>query len=170
MSKLAEQRNPLFLATLFVFQGICVGYYLIEVSVEVWWSGWIPHTVAEVFVTVVLVVSLAFTFRELRSTLHRIRHVESSLDMASGAFQKLLADRFDDWNLTQAEAEVAILTLKGFSIDEIAQLRKTATGTIRVQLSKIYNKSGASGRVQFVSLFIEELIDKPVSQTLQSKG
>lgn len=162
MSKPPKHVNPLHLAALFVFQGICAGYYLIEVCVEVWWSGWITHTVAEAFVTAVLVVSLIFTFRELRATVHRIRRVESSLDMASGAFQKLLHEKFQDWILTQAEADVAILTLKGFSIEEIAELRKTATGTIRVQLSKIYTKSGASSRVQFVSMFIEDLIDEPI--------
>lgn len=87
---------------------------------------------------------------------------ESALKLAAGGFAGLLRHRFDDWRLTEAEAEVALFTLKGFDATEIARLRGTAAGTVRAQLGRIYAKSGAHGRGAFVSLFLDALLDAPL--------
>ena len=50
--------------------------------------------------------------------------------------------------LTSAEQEVAKLVLRGFSNDEIAALRDTATRTVAVQLQSIYRKLRVGSRVE----------------------
>jgi DNA-binding CsgD family transcriptional regulator len=70
----------------------------------------------------------------------------------------LLAVRFAEWGLSRAEAEVALFTLKGCSISEIARLRNSAEGTVRSQLSRVYSKANISGQTMLVAHFIEELI------------
>ncbi len=62
------------------------------------------------------------------------------------------------WNLTVAEKEVAFLLLKGLSLKEIADVRKTTEKTARVQSMAIYNKAGISGRSELSAFFLEDLL------------
>lgn len=62
-----------------------------------------------------------------------------------------------DWHLTGSEKEVAFLLLKGLSLKEIAEVRKTSEKTARVQSMAIYSKSGLSGRSELAAFFLEDL-------------
>lgn len=62
------------------------------------------------------------------------------------------------WNLTSSEKEIAFLLLKGFSLKEIANLRKTAEKTVRTQSVSIYKKSGLAGRSELSAFFLEDLM------------
>ena len=90
---------------------------------------------------------------------NRHRHAaEEKLRIASIAFADLLAQRFREWGLTPAEADVALFAIKGLSTAEIAALRQTSEGTVKAQTNAIYRKAGVSGRPQLLSLFIDELM------------
>lgn len=90
---------------------------------------------------------------------HRQRKIaEERLRRASGAFMDLLAERFAEWRLTPAEADVALFAIKGLSTAEIGSLRGTSEGTVKAQTNAIYRKAGVSGRSQLLSLFIEDLM------------
>ncbi len=80
------------------------------------------------------------------------------LRRASTEFQVLLEERFTEWEFTLAERDVALFALKGFSLSQIAALRDTTEGTVKTQTNAIYRKAGVSGRPQFLSLFIEDLM------------
>lgn len=62
------------------------------------------------------------------------------------------------WNLSVAEKEVALLLLKGLSLKEIAEVRKTTEKTSRVQSIAVYSKSGLSGRSELAAFFLEDLL------------
>jgi DNA-binding CsgD family transcriptional regulator len=83
---------------------------------------------------------------------------EKRLRLASTAFLLLLKERFAEWGLTPAEADVAFFAVKGMSTAEIAVLRKTSEGTVKAQTNAIYRKAGVTGRSQLLSLFIEDLM------------
>ena len=70
----------------------------------------------------------------------------------------VIAQQFNDWNLTESEKEIGQLLLKGFSLKEISALRGTAEKTIRQQASSIYQKSGLSGRHVFAAWFMEDFL------------
>jgi DNA-binding CsgD family transcriptional regulator len=90
---------------------------------------------------------------------HRHRKIaEERLRRASGAFMDLLTERFAEWRLTPAEADVALFAIKGLSTAEIGSLRGTSEGTVKAQTNAIYRKAGVSGRTQLLSLFIEDLM------------
>ncbi|MFN2372286.1 MAG: helix-turn-helix transcriptional regulator [Cyclonatronaceae bacterium] len=67
-------------------------------------------------------------------------------------------NQLNQWGLTEAEKNVAFLLLKGFSIKEIATLRKTSVKTVRTQNNAIYSKSGLSGRTELSAFFLEDLL------------
>ncbi len=109
-----------------------------------------------------LLIGLAFTGWELRKLIGREKRMVSQLDIAAGAFAKVLTEQFEAWGLTEAEHEVALLGIKGFSIAEIAAMRDTKEGTIKAQNAAIYRKAGVTGRTQLLSHFIEDLIGGPL--------
>jgi DNA-binding CsgD family transcriptional regulator len=76
----------------------------------------------------------------------------------AGLFMDMLQERFVEWGLTPAEKDVALFSIKGLSLQEIAKLRNTSEGTVKAQTNAIYRKAGVSGRPQLLSLFIEDLI------------
>ena len=80
-----------------------------------------------------LIIGFVVGLRLLLLTIRRNRVIEGQLRAASGAFAELLEERFQTWGLTPAERDVAWFTLKGFSINEIAELRKTSDGTGKAQ-------------------------------------
>jgi len=87
------------------------------------------------------------------------KDAEERLRRARAAFTDQLAERFDLWGLTPAEADVAIFAIKGLRTAEIADLRQTSEGTVKAQSNAIYRKAGVSGRTQLLSVFIEDLMD-----------
>lgn len=66
--------------------------------------------------------------------------------------------QFDDWRLTPAEKDVALLLLKGLSHKEVAELRGRAERTVRQQALAVYRKSNLSGRASLAAYFLEDLL------------
>jgi DNA-binding CsgD family transcriptional regulator len=87
------------------------------------------------------------------------RRKDEALAIARGALGALVTQRFAGWNLSKSEAEVALFALKGCTVAEIAQMRGSATGTVRSQLSQVYAKAGVTGQPMLMSLFLDDLID-----------
>lgn len=69
-----------------------------------------------------------------------------------------ICQQMEAWKLTPTEQEICLLLLKGFSLQEIAELRKTTERTVRQQSHCIYRKSGLPGRVQLSAFFLEDLL------------
>lgn len=120
------------------------------------------HVFIEGLAVLCLLIGIYFSIRERRRLLSRNQKMESQLQIASGAFRELLENFFGQWKLTPSEREIALLTIKGFSNAEIADLRNTREGTVKAQSNAIFRKAGVSGRTQLLSHFIEELVGDPL--------
>jgi DNA-binding CsgD family transcriptional regulator len=77
---------------------------------------------------------------------------------AKRAFGEEIARQFSSWGLTRSEADIALLTLKGFTAKEIAGFRGVSEKTVRNQLTCIYRKSGTTGKMGFIAWFMEDLL------------
>ncbi len=126
-------------------------------NVDSFRPSWELHEIIEVLTIVGLITGFILSLVVLRMAASRSQRVEDQLAVAAGSFARVATQKFDDWGLTPAEREVAILIIKGFSVAEIAALREKSEGTIKAQNTSIYQKSGLQGRLQFVSYFLEEI-------------
>ena len=162
-----SRRTVVFAAVLIV-QTLCAVFFVSEILVSVLGLAiapisWQVHELIEIAASVGLILGVGVGAYMLRAALRRSEHVESQLRAASGAFIELLEDKFDDWGLTPAERDVALFALKGFSTQDIAAFRDTSEGTVKAQTNAIYRKAGVSGRPQLLSIFIDELMQGPLS-------
>ncbi|RFF28862.1 helix-turn-helix transcriptional regulator [Wenzhouxiangella sp. 15181] len=69
-----------------------------------------------------------------------------------------IQEQFEAWQLSKAEAEIALLLLKGLSLKEIAAVRTTGERTVREQARAIYRKAGLTGRSELSAFFLEDLL------------
>ncbi len=84
---------------------------------------------------------------------------QRSARLFDGLSAAILA-QFHDWGLTEAEADIAGLILKGASLKQIAAARRTSEATIRQQAQGIYRKSGLANRAELSAYFLEDLFDR----------
>ncbi len=163
--------RPVVLWSLFAVQALCCAYFLYDITLDFVRPGSVNPLVdsdlVEGIVTVTLFLGLAFTATELRRALSHQTRLTEQLQVASGAFQTLLDAKFADWALTSAERDVALLAIKGYSIAEIADLRQTAQGTAKAQAASVYRKAEVSGRLQLISLFLDDLMNDALLPTAQ---
>ena len=149
-------RRVLFLVAATV-QGICLILFAIDVADEM--QTFDRMTLVEVFSLLGLLLSVGITLGEYRRMMHRNRRIEQRLDAATGAFARMMDEQFTRWGLTAAERDVALMSVKGLSVGDIAALRQTAAGTVKAQSAAIYRKAGVSNRAEMISVLIEDLID-----------
>jgi DNA-binding CsgD family transcriptional regulator len=66
--------------------------------------------------------------------------------------------QLEEWKLTPAERQVALLLLKGFGHKEIAELQQRSERTVRQHAVAVYRKSGLGGRAELAAFFLEDLM------------
>ncbi|EAQ05761.1 helix-turn-helix transcriptional regulator [Yoonia vestfoldensis] len=117
------------------------------------------QTLLELVAVIALSIGATLSISQYRALLRRNSKVQRELDAASGAFQDVIEQYFKMWGLTEAECDVALLSIKGVSIADIAVMRNTRQGTIKAQNSAIYRKAGISSRAELLAVMVEELIE-----------
>ncbi len=146
----------------FLVIAICEVFFLLDVSADVFGfdiaEPWIDHGIIELITSVTLALALAVIGLQIKRLLREHRAVQDSVKVASGELLAVIYDRFKHWRLTPSEHEIALLLIKGFSAQEIADLRNTRPGTVKSQSSAIYQKAGVQGRNELVAYFMEDLL------------
>jgi DNA-binding CsgD family transcriptional regulator len=133
----------------------------------------LSHILAELLVLLLAIVGIGFFGRKYyQATQLTLSTLKTDLVKANQQAQlwrnenhELIAGlgveiqkQFISWELTNAEAEVGLLLLKGFSLQEIADLRQSSERTVREQARAVYRKSGISGRSGLSAFFLEDLL------------
>lgn len=160
--------RPVTIIVLLTVQAACAALFLLNIASSVLnWAPlpWALYEVTEIGALLGLLLGSAMGALVLRRSLARTARIEAQLRVASGAFSELLEERFVDWGLTPAERDVALFSIKGLSIQDIAALRETSEGTVKAQTAAIYRKADVSGRPQLLSLFIEDLMDGGIGKS-----
>lgn len=79
-----------------------------------------------------------------------------------------IAAKFDEWQLTPAEREVALLLLKGYSHKHVARVTGRSERTARQHAASVYQKAGLRNRAELAAYFLEDLILPEDSRSLVS--
>ena len=129
------------------------------------------HLLFEAFAVLVLVVSIKQMSEYTKHLQENSNGQQLSLYHLRQDFDDLVQNKFEHWQLTQAEADVALLVLRGLTTEQIAELRGVAKGTIKVQAHNAMQNAGVGSRVELMSIFLEEFMDvglkKPTEATTE---
>jgi DNA-binding CsgD family transcriptional regulator len=151
------------IAVILAVQALCAAFFMSDIlssliGLRTTPISWQTREMIEIGAAVGLILGLVLGAIALRRADRARVAAEERLRRAQAAFSDLLDERFRDWSLTPAEADVALFAIKGMSTAEIAALRKVSEGTVKAQTAAIYRKAGVTGRPQLLSLFIEDLM------------
>ncbi|MBT4687659.1 MAG: helix-turn-helix transcriptional regulator [Rhodospirillaceae bacterium] len=150
------------LVALFVVIAICEFFFLLDVFADIFHidiaAPWIEHSTIELISTVTLAFALGAIGLQIMRLLREHRDARASVQVASGELLAVIHEKFDTWKLTPSEHEIALLLIKGFSTQEISDIRDTRPGTVKSQSSAIYQKAGVAGRNELAAYFVEDLL------------
>lgn len=122
------------------------------------------HLVVESLAVALLWLGFVLSRRHMRGLRSAGTAQADQLQSLRGHFDDILVRQFAAWELSKAESDIALLSLRGLRISEIAKLRATKEGTIKAQLSAIFRKAGVGTRAELLGIFMDEFLDFGASQ------
>jgi len=154
-------RRHVLLATFMVLL-VCQAFMTLDVIADVFYIDiYIPffdHTLLETVAVVAMGIGLIVIGRITWEQFRQNRHYRDVVQTASGRLLDTVQAKFDEWKLTPSEREVALLLMKGLSVEEIASIRGAKPGTIKSQSNAIYRKAGLKNRSELAAWFMEDLL------------
>lgn len=152
------ERKATRISILVALQALACAFFLADLVGDIAADGLGLHLLAEGMAAIALLVAVVLGALQVRGLIAAARRDQAAIAVAQGALADLIRLRFDEWQLTAAEADVALFALKGCDIAEIARLRGAAAGTVRAQLARVYAKADVDSQSALIALFLEELI------------
>ncbi len=156
--------SRIFLWVVLAIQAISATFFISDIVISVLALpiapvDWVFVELIEVGAAIGLLTGVVLGGIVIRQSRRRTEKAEAALRRAQSAFRTVLEERFVEWELTPAERDVTLFSIKGCSLQEIAELRGVSEGTVKAQTNSIYRKAGVSGRSQLLSMFIDELME-----------
>jgi DNA-binding CsgD family transcriptional regulator len=116
------------------------------------------HLIMELFAEAALILAVILSFQSYLRLRAISKHEHNLGHAIRTGFDKILMDRFQDWELTKGEREIAILAIRGLSIAKIATHRKTKEGTVKSHLHHVYVKASVTSRSDLLAKLMDELL------------
>jgi len=146
----------------FIVIAICEVFFVLDVVADAFYiniqAPWIDHGAVELISTLSLALALVVIGWQIKRLLHAHRNAQAHIQVASGELIQVIEQKFDDWQLTHSERDIALLLIKGLSNQEIADIRATRPGTVKSQGSAIYQKAAVKNRHELAAYFVEDLL------------
>lgn len=122
-----RERKATGISILVALQALACAFFLADLAGDVLAEGIGLHLAIEAMAAVALLAAVVLGALQVRSLLAAARRDEAAVAAAQGALAELIRLRFEEWQLTAAEADVALFALKGCDIGEIAGLRRVCS-------------------------------------------
>ncbi len=137
-------------------------FELVDFALEVFETGLLALAVGAVAYVALETKSLKRERLEMLNDLSRVRRESDQWRAAArvhiDGLGRAIRAQFAAWGLSESEADVALLMLKGMSQKEIAQLRGSEESTVRQQAAAVYRKAGLANRSELSAYFLEDLL------------
>ncbi|MFY7746023.1 MAG: helix-turn-helix transcriptional regulator [Erythrobacter sp.] len=157
----STERKATGISVLVALQALACAFFVADLLGDIARDGLGVHLVIEGLAAIALLIAVLLGALQVRGLIAAARRDEAAVAAAQGAMADLIRLRFEEWQLTAAEADVALFALKGCDIAGIAALRGSAAGTVRAQLARVYAKAGVESQSGLIALFLEDLIALP---------
>ena len=120
-------------------------------------ASW-PHLASELLIVLLSLGAILWLAIRWRATHAEGRALCRRLDRHRSGVAERIEAQFRVWGLTAAESCIAMLLLKGLSLQQIADSCNRSERTIRQHAIAVYKKSGLAGRAELAAFFMEDLL------------
>lgn len=118
----------------------------------------LSHILVEGGIFVAVLLALGFEVKRVMDLKRKVSIGQEEIQRLKKHLLEIISDEFERWQLTESEQEIALLLIKGFSMQEIARFRSVKEKSVRQQATRIYTKARVSNRNELTSYFIEDLL------------
>ncbi len=98
------------------------------------------HLSMEVLVEIALILAVILSLSSYFRIKENAKQSQDLVQAIRTGFDDVLNQKFDAWELTDAQKDIALLSVRGQSITEIAETRQTRDGTVKAHLHNIYKR------------------------------
>ena len=140
----------LLLAAIFFIQDI-----YIDVLVE---GKVFQHITIESGIFIAVLLALGIEVKRVIDLHSTVSVSQKEIARLKSHLADVIRNQFKLWQLTRTEREIALLLIKGLSMQEIARIRKVKEKSVRQQAARIYPKAGVANRNELTAHFIEDLL------------
>lgn len=117
------------------------------------------HVLSETLGFALLILGFALSGRMLVRLTRQRDDLKVELRGLRQDFDAILNRQFADWGLTAAQRDVALLTVRGLKIAEIAAARGSSPGTVKAQMSAVFRAAGVGTRGELLGLVMDSFLD-----------
>lgn len=126
------------------------------------------YDIAEMGIAFLPIFGIYLLFRDINKskkevedaqiTIQHLKNQNVKLNEVNKSFWESIQKEFKNWNFTETEKEISVLILRGLSNQQIAGLRGKSLKTVENQTFSIYQKSGTTGKLEFIAYFLSPLL------------
>lgn len=165
-----EKKDRFVLSSILIF---VTGFLFLDLVVDLIEGAPTYHTIVQGIVTASTILGILWIWRKSLAVAVQLQTKRAKIGILTEKYKELsyglslaVDNQFNSWHLTEVEKEIGYLLLKGFSLKEIANYRKTAEITVRQQSARIYEKARLAGRIELSAFFMEDFLIQPnISET-----
>ena len=139
----------LIIAAIFFVQDIYTDYVVEGESMS--------HIMIEGGIFLVVLLALGSELRRVIKLSASLSNSQLIITSLKKHLARIIREEFDHWGFTPTEKEIALMLIKGFSMQEIADMRNVKEKSVRQQATGIYTKARVSNRYELTSYFIVDL-------------
>ena len=116
------------------------------------------HLILEMIAECGLILAVYLSLTSYGRLKEKAVHDEQVVTAIRTGFDRILEATFAEWSLTEAQKDIALLSVRGQSISEIAETRQTKAGTVKAHLHQIYQKASVGSRTELLAVLMDELL------------
>jgi DNA-binding CsgD family transcriptional regulator len=137
-----------------------ISFFFIDITIDlIEQEGNSIHFYLEVLFVFAMIFLFIFQIREFKVLRGEIASTNEKLLILKKGTTELINSQINLLKFTAAETDIAWLLIKGTSYKDIAKFRNVSERTVNQQVTGIFKKSNARNRHEFITSFIEDLME-----------
>ena len=137
-----------------------ISFFFIDITIDlIEQEGNSMHFYLEVLFVFAMIFLFIFQIREFKVLRGEIASTNEKLLILKKGTTELINSQINLLKFTAAETDIAWLLIKGTSYKDIAKFRNVSERTVNQQVTSIFKKSNVRNRHEFITSFIEDLME-----------
>ncbi|RUM81776.1 MAG: hypothetical protein DSZ16_03635 [Candidatus Thioglobus sp.] len=137
-----------------------ISFFFIDITIDlIEQEGNSMHFYLEVLFVFAMIFLFIFQIREFKVLRGEIASTNEKLLILKKGTTELINSQINLLKFTAAETDIAWLLIKGTSYKDVAKFRNVSERTVNQQVTGIFKKSNVRNRHEFITSFIEDLME-----------